>query len=603
MKIRLCRFIGKQFLNMLFIFNSIGCSAAAGDRAVPALLLEQWRARPARVYFTDPRPAIASDFRFAARDRLIDLIDNAQQEIRVWAYGLDEPRMIAALVSAAARGVRVSVIGSPDQDYAELEKAFERGRIRLDLAIRTRSGLQHLKLVVVDEKTAFSGTGNFTRSGFLFNHNAFLEFQIRDAYRRQWRGFLRHLERETETRDAFLEESGATAATGPQFTLAPGVHAIVSPAHGRLIQSRLTRAVLHAQRRIRFLIFSFTDPVLAAALLRQARRGIFLQGIADDPRNAGMVDPVSMAGRLNRKLGFSTAELYLEGNRRVFAEGGVFHGGHLHHKTLLIDDRRVLTGSYNWSLSARDRNLEVLFDIEDAEIAAEFQREFERIRRRAVLLGRPPQIVAPESAEYDPTADRICAAPAGELTNGEDPFTFFAGYGPYFRAFHFTTAAMQADAKSPGSRCAPLAAAGKASAGIQTGKSYQLAPAGESLESRRPCATATDCDPVTLRRASLNEGWLWLSEDASALSPTGITIWNHDGDSPASDSRLDRAPEPGFYRFETRSASDALLFLQGAGRVRIACVRYGPTLERPLREFLAAFAAERGVAPRCIAGE
>jgi phosphatidylserine/phosphatidylglycerophosphate/cardiolipin synthase-like enzyme len=53
--------------------------------------------------------------------------------------------------------------------------------------------------------------------------------------------------------------------------------------------------------------------------------------------------------------------------------------GKLHAKCLIIDGSRVLTGSFNWTDSASESNVELLLFSDDALVAQEFQKIFERL--------------------------------------------------------------------------------------------------------------------------------------------------------------------------------------------------------------------------------
>ena len=53
--------------------------------------------------------------------------------------------------------------------------------------------------------------------------------------------------------------------------------------------------------------------------------------------------------------------------------------GKLHAKCLIIDGNRVLTGSFNWTDSASESNVELLLFSDDALVAQEFQEIFERL--------------------------------------------------------------------------------------------------------------------------------------------------------------------------------------------------------------------------------
>jgi phosphatidylserine/phosphatidylglycerophosphate/cardiolipin synthase-like enzyme len=60
-------------------------------------------------------------------------------------------------------------------------------------------------------------------------------------------------------------------------------------------------------------------------------------------------------------------------------------GDKLHHKVAVIDNRRVVTGSFNWSPSAAHQNDEVLMIIDSAQLAAHFTREIDRLWAGAEL--------------------------------------------------------------------------------------------------------------------------------------------------------------------------------------------------------------------------
>ncbi|MDE1921472.1 MAG: phospholipase D family protein [Candidatus Omnitrophica bacterium] len=51
--------------------------------------------------------------------------------------------------------------------------------------------------------------------------------------------------------------------------------------------------------------------------------------------------------------------------------------GLMHNKFAVIDDRTVITGSFNWTLSAEERNEENLLVINDPKIAEEYEGRFD----------------------------------------------------------------------------------------------------------------------------------------------------------------------------------------------------------------------------------
>ena len=57
--------------------------------------------------------------------------------------------------------------------------------------------------------------------------------------------------------------------------------------------------------------------------------------------------------------------------------------GLMHHKVFIIDEQIVITGSYNFSRSAEERNDENIIVIYNTDIAQEFLKEFGRVQAQA----------------------------------------------------------------------------------------------------------------------------------------------------------------------------------------------------------------------------
>lgn len=55
----------------------------------------------------------------------------------------------------------------------------------------------------------------------------------------------------------------------------------------------------------------------------------------------------------------------------------------LHDKFAVIDGRRVITGSFNWTVNAEHQNRENLFILDCVEIASAFQGEWQSIQQDA----------------------------------------------------------------------------------------------------------------------------------------------------------------------------------------------------------------------------
>jgi len=563
------------------LFGAIaGCRF--GESSSPLLILSVLDRHRAEIEFTRPDPYATRSERRLPLVSLLNAVRNAERSIEIWCYGFDEEELAIALVNARNKGVSIRITGSQGIDYATLTK---RG---FSVALRKKSGLLHAKLFLIDRNRVFFGTGNYTRSGFFHNNNAYLSLPV-----------------SSETAAAIAEGLDFESAPSRRIDF-PSAHGtlLISPARGREIQSRIVQAILSARFRIRYMIYSHTDPVITAALFFQAQNGVIVEGIYDDSSNTERFASSSEAEKL-MKSATPSLLLYLDGNRSGYEKHpGEFHGGHLHHKTMIIDDRLVLTGSYNWSLSARDTNLETYVEFDDPLIARRFTEEFERVHSFATLhwIGSGSRRVVADPLRFDPVTRLLC-------WNGPAPatgFTVFSGSGPFFRAEHYTRQSAPSGCIDPSSRST-------ASAGLLSGTPYPLDPdhsggalryqfdlrftAPRNLPSPLPCLHPKRCRIASLKRGSISSGWFW--SDGTTPFVSGI-VWSRQG---LSMEFPLVALSNRFYRFPATSG-DLLLFLKDrSGTFHIACIQSGSQFSGPPAYFLNVIEREVRQRPFCPIGE
>ena len=128
------------------------------------------------------------------------------------------------------------------------------------------------------------------------------------------------------------------------------------------ILNALVPLLNNAQKSIYFLAFSFTSNELGDIIRAKAASGLTVEGVMETEQvksNQGTeYDPFKQAG----------LEVRLDGNT-----------GQMHHKVIIIDDKIVAFGSYNFSQSAETRNDENLIIIYNEAIAQQFIKEFQRV--------------------------------------------------------------------------------------------------------------------------------------------------------------------------------------------------------------------------------
>ncbi|MBM9501763.1 PLD-like domain protein [Leptospira sp. 201903071] len=332
---------------ILFLF--FGC----GHPEDPNLFwVNPTRPRSLEAYFSFPGRYVSNSKKRNVRDQILSLIEEADHSIDLWIYSFDDPEILEALVRAEKRGVRLQIVADP-------EKVYPDDLVRLGLFRRwERSGLQHSKILIIDRKEVFLGSGNFTWYGLENDLNGYLLFSLF----------------ETEISDfySFLEEDPRF----PSLAIPPFLF-YISPDKGRLIQNLLLREVDKTKNSIRYLIFDHFDSVLSSRLSLADRKGVVVQGVYDTP--------VDGEGKfLANVLIQPDSKILGDGNDENVSTDSFGKGGLLHHKTMILDETTLLSGSFNFSVSARDNNREILFRTNDSYLLREFKEEWNRVLQQSI---------------------------------------------------------------------------------------------------------------------------------------------------------------------------------------------------------------------------
>jgi phosphatidylserine/phosphatidylglycerophosphate/cardiolipin synthase-like enzyme len=150
----------------------------------------------------------------------------------------------------------------------------------------------------------------------------------------------------------------------PHVQVGPAnVEVFFSPEDG--VAKYVVQRLKAAKTNIRFMAFSYTADDIASTMIAQKQAGLVVQGVFEKQNASG-------SGAEFTKLKSGGIEVLEDGNCYI-----------LHHKTIIIDERIVITGSYNFTASAERDNDENLLIIDDAVIARAYLDEFERVYAQA----------------------------------------------------------------------------------------------------------------------------------------------------------------------------------------------------------------------------
>lgn len=141
----------------------------------------------------------------------------------------------------------------------------------------------------------------------------------------------------------------------------------VRAAFGDECETMVIKEVSRAKKEVLVAIYSLTRRNINSALVQAVKRDVSVT-VKYDTRQAQLE---AMQDSLNylRKHGVLCIAIKMSDERAS-----------MHHKFMVIDRKRVLTGSYNYTVPATVLNYENLVVIESDETAAAFAKEFEKIK-------------------------------------------------------------------------------------------------------------------------------------------------------------------------------------------------------------------------------
>ncbi len=131
--------------------------------------------------------------------------------------------------------------------------------------------------------------------------------------------------------------------------------------------------IANAQQQVLVQAYSFTNPEIVEALAEARRRGVDVRVILDKSN-------ACKDGGECEKKGAIAAETLAGAGVPVMIDR---IRGIAHNKIMIIDDMRVITGSFNFTKAAQDRNAENLLVIGDPELARQYAVNWEERRERS----------------------------------------------------------------------------------------------------------------------------------------------------------------------------------------------------------------------------
>ena len=319
-----------------------------------------------KVNFTQPLPTDDPNAAGGVDQMVASAIDQARKSVDIASFDINLPSIVLALINASNRGVTVQVVvnsmngnqvlpasitGGETLDLLEVLKNAKIPVIGLGRSL----GLMHDEFILIDGSVLYTGSWGPGYNDTYHNDNDILEIGNADLVANYQAKFSEMFE------NGRVGPNATVGALKSRVKIQDGtiIHNYFSPVDKP--EDKLVSLIRGARHRIRFMVFSFTSRALGDALTSAAKSGVPIEGLFE-VRGAtqGILPTLYCQAKVST--------LRTDGNKNS-----------MHLKVMIIDDTAVVTGSYNFTMSANASNDENVLIIYNPAIAKLYNAQFDKL--------------------------------------------------------------------------------------------------------------------------------------------------------------------------------------------------------------------------------
>ncbi|WP_374692219.1 phospholipase D-like domain-containing protein [Accumulibacter sp.] len=319
---------------------------------------------------------------------IVDAIDAARQSIRIKMFLFSDPSLLAAVIAAQQRGVRVRVMLNPARRSGEAENKASRKMLE-DAGVEVADSnpafdITHEKSLVVDDETAFVHSLNWETKNLTVTR----DYAVVTSHRHE-------VDEIAQCFDADWARE--------KFDRGEESHLIWCNTNGR---NRIARFIDAASESLFLQNERYQDEVIIERLVRATRRGVKLHVLA-------------------RPMHFLKAGKLVEGveGLRILEDLGAkvhrLKGLKLHAKMMLADGKRAIIGSINLAPGSFDSRRELAIDVHDEAVVKRLREVVDRDWHNSRPLDLSDEGLLADLAEDEPDVAEMLALEAPHDTSAE----------------------------------------------------------------------------------------------------------------------------------------------------------------------------------------
>lgn len=291
--------------------------------------------------------------------KLVEKLSKATKTVDCALYELDSIVIADSMISAKNRGVQIRIV--TDTDYILNPAAQKVKNAGIPVVEDNRSAIMHDKFIVIDGEYVWTGSFNTTDNDAGRNNNNAIMIKSKDLAENYTTEFV----------EMFVDKKfGATSPTTiphPLIKMSDGTELVTLFSPENDADKFIIEEINNAKKSIHFMAFSFTHDKIGDAMIAKFKEGLDVKGVFET-RGAKTIYSEYP------KMKTAGLDVRLDANKY-----------NLHHKVIVIDDKEVLMGSFNFSENATSTNDENLLTLKNNTfIAKNYNDEFNSLYSIAI---------------------------------------------------------------------------------------------------------------------------------------------------------------------------------------------------------------------------